>query len=81
MDRILAAVKEEALRAMYRYGGFTSSHEALGVLVEEMAELMEAVRKNDLEAIAKEATQVSAVAARLADSIRHDGPMRGRSVK
>ena len=80
MDAILREVKAEALRAQNRYGVFRSTHEALGVLMEEVAELMEAIRRNDLDAVASEATQVSAVAARLADCIQSDGPMRLRSM-
>lgn len=49
-----------------RYGAFTSSHEALGVLIEEVDELRDAVRRNDPAAIAAEAADVSAVAERLA---------------
>lgn len=79
MDAILRAVKDEALRGVARHGVFRSSHEALGVLIEEMAELMEAIHQNDPDAIGLEAIQVAACAARLAEGIQHDGPMRLRS--
>lgn len=60
-------IRAEADRAKARYGDFTSTHEALGVLVEEMDELREAVRSNVLIAIEREAIQVAAVALRLAE--------------
>lgn len=48
-----------------RHGGFNSTHEALGVLLEEFNELQDAIRANAIRDIAKEAIQVSAVALRL----------------
>lgn len=66
MDETLAAVRAEAERAADRYGPFTSTHEALGVLVEEIEELRGAIRDNVIEAVKLEAIQVAAVAARLA---------------
>lgn len=56
---------EEADRAQSRYGDFTSTHEALGVLVEEVRELEAAIRANDIASVSREAMQVSAVAMRL----------------
>lgn len=64
IDRIQA----EADRAKARYGDYTSTHEALGVLVEEMDELREAIRSNMLPAVEREAIQVAAVALRLAEA-------------
>ncbi len=63
---------QEAADAHARYGDFTSTHEALGVLTEEMDELLEAVRSNDLGAVALEARQVAAVAARLCRCAREN---------
>lgn len=60
-------VAREAAGAEKRYGSFTSTHEAYGVLAEEVAELLMAIRLNDLKMISMEAAQVSAVALRLAD--------------
>lgn len=67
---ILLAIKDEAFRAQERYGYFASTHEALGVLAEEWDELRDAIRANDLAAIEREAIQVAAVAARLAEHCR-----------
>ena len=63
---IINQVIEEAKEAKSRYGLFTSTHEAYGVLAEEVLELLEAIRSNDMDAIKLEAVQVSAVAMRLA---------------
>lgn len=49
-----------------RYGPFTSTHEGYGVLAEEMAELLDAIRAGAVQAIREEAVQVAAVAFRLA---------------
>jgi hypothetical protein len=59
------AIIAEAERAQERYGDFTSTHEALGVLQEEFDELRAAIHANSMQACAKEAMQVSAVALRL----------------
>lgn len=58
-------VLEEADRAERRYGPFTSTHEGYGVLAEEMAELLDAIRANDGTAVEREALQVAAVAFRI----------------
>lgn len=67
MDATLRLIAEEANGAHVKYGPFTSTHEALGVLIEEVSELREAIRGKSLDVITQEATQVAAVAARLAD--------------
>ncbi len=68
IDKVtLALIEHEANRAQQRYGDFTSTHEGLGVLVEEMRELEEAIRANDMIEISREAQQIAAVAARLCD--------------
>lgn len=78
MNNILESVQEEALKSAAQYGDFVSTHEALGVLVEEMNELIESIRSNKLSSVQIEAIQVSAVAYRLAAQIEatrdeHDG--------
>ena len=60
-------VQDEAERAWLKYGDFTSTHEAYGVLAEEVAELLVGIRSNDVNSIMQEARQVSAVAMRLAE--------------
>lgn len=61
----LEGIVDEIRRADVRYGRFRSTHEAYGVLAEEMAELLDAIRENDIDAIRQEARQVAAIAMRL----------------
>lgn len=68
--RVEQDVAEEAERADKRYGLFHSTHEGLGVLVEEVAELAAAIRGKCLQDMAREAIQVAAVALRLAEVCR-----------
>jgi NTP pyrophosphatase (non-canonical NTP hydrolase) len=75
----LHEIHSEAHEASMRYGPFTSTHEAYGVLAEECAELLEAIRSNDLEAVRREAIQVSAVAMRLALYCRDNPAFATRS--
>lgn len=72
-DSSLLALAHEAALAHKKYGFFHSSHEGFGVLAEEVAELLDAIRANDLEAIRKEACQVSAVAYRIVLSCEDPG--------
>jgi NTP pyrophosphatase (non-canonical NTP hydrolase) len=72
-------ISETILVSCERYGEYTSSHEALGVLEEELLELKEAIRENDLEAIRAEAIDIAAVATRLARICRGNESFRIRS--
>jgi NTP pyrophosphatase (non-canonical NTP hydrolase) len=67
MTEVMVEVCAEAARAEQRYGPFTSTHEGYGVLAEEVAELLDAIRTGNLESVRAEAIQVSAVALRLAE--------------
>ena len=78
---VFAEIVEEANRAECKYAGYTSTHEAYGVLAEQVAELLEAIRSNKLESVRCEAIQGSAVAARLASQCRDDGDFAARSVR
>lgn len=66
---IANAIRIEADAALNRYGPFTSSHEAYGVLAEEVAELLDAIRSNKRFSVQREAIQVAAVAMRLAEQL------------
>lgn len=77
-------IADEAGKAKSRYGMFASTHEAYGVLAEEVAELLDAIRSNHFDQIEFEAVQVAAVAARLAQqcaNIDESGVFAERSVK
>lgn len=54
-------------RAAKRYGLPASAAEGYGVLAEEVAEVLDAIRDRNLAAIKLEAIQVAAVALRLAE--------------
>ena len=73
---LLARVTAEMAHAERTYGGYTSTHEALGVLAEEWDELRAAVHADDVCAIRDEAIQVAAVALRLAQACQmaHECP-------
>lgn len=66
MIPIISEIQAEAKRAAEQYGNPASSHESLGVLLEEFDELKQAIHDNDQEAVIHEAIQVAAVAYRLA---------------
>lgn len=64
-----------------RYGGFASTHEGLGVALEEWQELCDAVRANDMDGVASECIDLAAVLIRLAVGCRENEALRQRSVK
>ena len=49
-----------------KYGDPTSAHESLGVIIEEVAELTEAVRSNSMFSVQNESLDIAAAAIRLA---------------
>lgn len=63
---MLDTIHEEAQASEERWGTYRSPHEAYGVLMEEIAELLEAIRANNDVAARYEAMQVAAVAYRFA---------------
>ncbi len=79
MNSTLTELQEEAESSRAKYGPYSSAHEAFGVLSEEVLELLDAIHRNDADAIAHEALQVSAVALRLSLEIRTVPAMRDRS--
>lgn len=74
-------LEDRMSRAQQRYGDFASTHEGVGVAIEEWDELREAVRSNDLDRIESECLDLAAVLVRLADTVRTSQPMRSRSSK
>ena len=68
---ILQAIEAEISRAEDMHGKFNSTHEALGVLLEEFDELKEAIHANDRTRIWRESIQVASVAYRLAWECRN----------
>lgn len=80
MSDALQDIVERSSKAHLKYGDYASTHEAYGVLAEEVSELLDAIRLNDGEAIRDEAIDVAAVAYRLAVVLdRNISRFRGRS--
>lgn len=73
---------EERIRAAHsRYGEFSSTHEALGVALEEWDELRDAIRANALASVEHECLDLAAVLVRLARDLRNSNYTKARSVK
>ncbi len=81
MNGTMSSIYSRIDSAEQRYGDFTSTHEAMGVALEEWDELREAVRTNDLARVESECLDLAAVLIRMADTVRTSQPMRSRSVK
>jgi hypothetical protein len=65
LDQALLAVDQEVGSAMAKHPkGFNSSHEGWAVIWEELDEMWDEVRANNLEASKREAIQVAAMAVR-----------------
>lgn len=67
--------------AELRYGSFASTHEALGVALEEWNELCDAIRANNLVDVEQECIDLASVLVRLAQACRDGGDFKKRSVK
>lgn len=59
-------IRKIAQAAEDKHGPFASIHEAYGVLAEEVAEMFEAMRRDDTEGFARESEDVMAVCMRIA---------------
>jgi NTP pyrophosphatase (non-canonical NTP hydrolase) len=75
------ALKHLMLTADARYGNFASTHEAMGVALEEWDELKSAVHKNNLLQVQMECLDLAAVVLRLANQLAEGGPIVKRSEK
>lgn len=62
---LLREVANELASATEKFGTFHSAHEGYGVLAEEFAELLDAIRANDNAQIRAEAVQIAAMALQL----------------
>ena len=61
------------------YGDFTSTHEALGVMLEEWDELREAIRHNEADLVQGECLDLASVLLRLHDQLEASAELRRRS--
>jgi NTP pyrophosphatase (non-canonical NTP hydrolase) len=76
------AIEARIQMADERYGPFASTHEAMGVALEEWHEVIAAVRSNDQQAIKHECLDLAAVCIRLAQTIDEaDNKFSDRSTK
>jgi NTP pyrophosphatase (non-canonical NTP hydrolase) len=80
-DSVITDLETRAASAQARYGQFASSHEAIGVALEEWPELIDAIRSNDDAQTEHEAIDLAAVLIRLARACRNDAAFQGRSRK
>jgi hypothetical protein len=82
MDLFDDDIADRIVNAEARYGPFTSTHEAMGVISEEWDELRAAVHANALESVWHEALDIAAACIRLARQIDAREPgLIARSVK
>ena len=68
----------EAIGSYLIYGRYCSAHEAYGVILEEVAELFDEVRKQkrDIPAMIQECIQIAACAQRFAEQLQQEGTIR-----
>jgi len=78
---IYSLIRSRITKARCKYGDFASTHEALGVAIEEWDELRDAIRSNDMANIASECLDLAAVLIRLADDITTKDEIVKRSSK
>lgn len=77
---IILEIEQELLRAMSRHGSHQSAHESYAVILEELDELWDEVKKRqfhrDPTSLEKEAMQVAAMAARFIHDVVRKGVKR-----
>lgn len=82
MSREIAAELDARIAAAHaKYGDFASTHEALGVALEEWDEFRDAVRANALASVEHECLDLAAVLIRLARMLRASNYQHRRSEK
>jgi NTP pyrophosphatase (non-canonical NTP hydrolase) len=77
-------VQETLSRAEHahkRYGSFASTHEVMGVILEEWGELQTAIQANKLGSVREECLDIAAVCLRLAHACENDEALIERSRK
>lgn len=68
-------------RANDRYGSLASTHEGIGVALEEWDELRDAVKANDFNLIYDECLDLAAVLIRMAEEVINNNTTKNRSTK
>jgi len=64
IGKIIAEVHIELIEATQKFGSFHNAHEGFAVIKEELDELWDEVKANDIEKAKEEAIQVAAMAIR-----------------
>lgn len=64
LDAALAKIRAEAMRAIAKHKPFNSTHEGYAVMLEELDECWDDVKRNYPQGAVEEAVQVGAMAAR-----------------
>lgn len=80
-DEVLKELNERIKTAEKRYADFTSTHEALGVALEEWNELQSAIQTNAIENICWEAIDLAVVLIRMVRQCRNDQEFKKKSIK
>lgn len=80
-DDLIYELEDRIAKARERYGPFASTHEALGVALEEWDELRAAVHANALASVESECLDLAAVLVRLARDLRNTSYTQKRSIK
>ncbi len=81
IDLGLSLVEDEAKTKALRLGLFTSAHEGYGIIAEELMELLDAIKSNDIERIKSEAVQVAAAGTILVATYVLGGGFQAEEVK
>lgn len=68
-EDIQAELEARVAAAQRRYGPFASTHEALGVALEEWDELRDAIRSNSMIDVYSEALDLAACMVKLAENV------------
>lgn len=68
-DDVMWALRARIDKAQLRYGPIASTHEGMGVALEEWHELIDAVRANDLAQVQNECLDMAAVLIRMAQDV------------
>jgi NTP pyrophosphatase (non-canonical NTP hydrolase) len=76
----LEELKERIAQSSARFGAYTSSHEALGVITEEFYELVTVIRGNYRWSVYEEALDLAACALKLAQDCEKES-FKKRSTK